>query len=156
MLQAFGKPSHNNDGNGITDKALVHHLPRFGCYTSPLIPEPQRHGKFSPRSKPCMRVSYMHDLTTLWRIWDQSFRVVISQSDAIFDEERNAHLSCLQGNQTDIFELREETAYVEGIDMGGDGLLHDHGGTSRTGEGDGRGDHDCTDNHTDHNLPDNR
>jgi hypothetical protein len=37
---------------------------------------------------------------------------------------------------------------------GGDGLLHDHAGTSRTGERHGSGDHDCTDDDTDHNLPD--
>jgi hypothetical protein len=38
--------------------------------------------------------------------------------------------------------------------MNRDGLLHDHAGTSRTGKGHGSGDHDCTDNDTDHNLPD--
>jgi len=154
MLQAFGKPSHNNDGNEISYKALLHHLRRFGCYTSRLIPEPQRHGKFSPRSKPCMMVGYVHDLTTLWRIWDPAFRVVRSQSDVIFDEERNAHSSCLHGDQTDIFKLPEETEYVDEIETGGDGLLHDHARTSRTGEGHGSGDHDCTDDDTDHNLPD--
>jgi hypothetical protein len=111
-------------------------------------------------------VGYVHDSTTLWRIWDREFRVVRSQSDVIFDEERNAHASCLQGDQTDIFELPEETEYIEELDsgdgflqaqdyeMGGDGLLHDHAGTSRTGEGHGSGDHDCTDDDIDHNLPD--
>jgi len=91
---------------------------------------------------------------------------VRSQSDVIFDEERNAHASCLQGDPTDIFELPEETEYIEEIDSGdvflqaqdyetgGDGLLHDHAGTSRTGEGHGNGDHDCTDDDADHNLPD--
>jgi len=100
-------------------------------------------------------VGYVHDSTTLWRIWDPSFRVVRSQSDVIFDEERNAHSSCLYGDQTDIFELPEETEYVEEIETGGDGLLHDHAGTSRTGEGHGSADHDCTHDDTDHNLPDN-
>jgi len=38
--------------------------------------------------------------------------------------------------------------------MGGDGLLHDHAGTSRTGERRGSGDHDCTDDDTVHILPD--
>ena len=41
MLQALGKPSHNNDGNEISYKAPLHHLQRFGCYASRLIPEPQ-------------------------------------------------------------------------------------------------------------------
>jgi len=166
MLQAFGKPSHNNDGNEISYKAPLHHLRRFGCYASRLISKPQRHGQFNPKSKPSMMVGYVHDSTTLWRIWDPVFRVGKSQSDVIFDKERNAHASCLQGDQTDIFELPEETEYIEEIDSGdeflqaqdyetgGDGLLHDHAGPSRTGEGHGNGDHDCTDDDTDHNLPD--
>jgi len=83
-----------------------------------------------------------------------SSRVLRSQSDVVFDEERNAHASCLHGDQTDSFELPDETEYVEEIETGGDGLLHDHAGTSRTGEGHGSGDHDCTDDETDHNLPD--
>jgi hypothetical protein len=68
MLQAFGKSSHNNDGNEISYKAPLNHLWRFCCYASQLIPEPQCHGKFSPRSKPYMMVGYVHDSTTLWRI----------------------------------------------------------------------------------------
>ena len=58
-------------------------------------------------------VGYVHDSTTLWRIWDPAFQVVRSQSDVIFDKERNAHASCLQGDQTDIFELPEETEYIQ-------------------------------------------
>jgi len=153
MLQAFGKPSHNHDGNEISYKAPLHHLWRFGCYASRLISELQRHGKFSARSKYCVMVGYVHDLTTLWRIWDPAFRVVRSQSDVIFDKERNAHSSCLHGDRTDIFELSEETEYVEKIETGGDGLVHDHAGTRRTGESHGSCDHDCTDDDTDHNLP---
>jgi hypothetical protein len=111
-------------------------------------------------------VRYVHDSTTLWRIWDQAIRVVRSQSDVISDAERNVHASSLQGDQTDIFELPEEMEYIEEIDsgdgflqaqddkMGTDGLLYDHAGTSRTGEGHGSGDHDCTNDDTDHNLPD--
>jgi len=74
--------------------------------------------------------------------------------DVIFDEKRNAYSSCLHGDQTDILELPEETEYVGEIETGGDGLLHDHAGTSRTGEGHGSGDHDGTDDDIDHNLPD--
>jgi len=101
-------------------------------------------------------VGYVHDSTTLWRIWDPALQVVRSQSDVIFDEERNAQASCLRGDQTDIFDLPEETEYVKEIETGRDGLLYDHPGTSRTGEGHGSGDHDCTDTATHHNLPDNR
>ena len=73
-----------------------------------------------------MMVGYVHDSTTLWRIWDPAFRVVRSQSDVIFDDERIAHSSSLHGDQRDIFELPEETEYAEEIETGGDGLLHDH------------------------------
>jgi len=153
MLHAFGKPFNDNNGNIISYKAPLHHLRRLDCYASRLIPEPQWHGTFSPRSKPCMVVGYVHDSTTLWRIWDPAFLVVRSQSDVIFDKERNAQASCLHGNETDILELPEEMKYVEATETGGDGFLHNNTGTSRTGEGHGSGDHDCTDNDTDHNLP---
>jgi hypothetical protein len=91
MLQAFGKPTQDTDGNEISYKAPLHHIRQLDCYASRLIPVPQRHGKVSPRYKPCMMVGYVHDSTTLWTIWDPPFRVVGSQSDVIFDKERNAH-----------------------------------------------------------------
>jgi len=78
MLHAFGKPSHDNDGDKISYQAALHQLRRFGCYSSRLIPEIQGHGKFSSRSKPCMVVGYVEDLTTLCRIWDPVFQVVRS------------------------------------------------------------------------------
>jgi len=53
-----------------------------------------------------------------------------------------------------MFQLPQEAEYVEEIETGGDGLLHDDAGTTRTGEGHGSGDHDCTDDDADHNLPD--
>jgi len=173
MVQAFGKPFRDNDGNEISYKALLHHLPRFGCYTSQLIPKPQRHGKFGPSSKQFIMVGYVHDSTTLWLIWDLAFHIVGSQSNVILKEERNTHTSYLPRDHTYIFELPEETEYIEEIDSGdgllqaydnetgtqdnetgGDGLLHDHAGNSRTGEGHRSGDHDCADNDTVHNLPD--
>jgi hypothetical protein len=173
MLHAFGKPSHNNNGNKTSYKTLLHHLQRFGCYASRLISEPQRHGKFSPTSRPCMMVSYIHDSTTLWRIWNPAFQVVRSQSNVIFDEERNTHTSCRLGDHTDIFELPDKTKYIEEInsgdgflqaqdnetgtqdnETGGDGLLHDHTQNSQTGKGHRSGDHDYTDDGTHHNLPD--
>jgi hypothetical protein len=55
-----------------------------------------------------MMAGYVHDLTTLWWIWDTTFWVIRSQSDVTFDEDRNAHTSCLHRNETDIFELPEE------------------------------------------------
>jgi len=80
-------------------------------------------------------VGYVYDSTTLWTIWDPAVRVVRSQSDVTFDERKNAHSVCLHAAQPDIFDLPEETEYVKEIEMDGDGLLHDHTETSRTGEG---------------------
>jgi hypothetical protein len=45
MLQAFGKPSHDNDGNEMLYWAPHHHLQRFGCCASRLIPKSQGLGK---------------------------------------------------------------------------------------------------------------
>jgi len=98
-------------------------------------------------------VGYVHDSTTHWMIWDRAFRAVRSQSDVIIDEQSNAH-TCLHRDQREIFEVPEEMEYVEEFETGGDGLLHDHAGTSRTGEGHKSGNHDCTENDTDPILPD--
>ena len=38
MLQAYGKPAIDKDGNTISRKAPIHHLRRFGCFVSRLIP----------------------------------------------------------------------------------------------------------------------
>jgi len=100
-------------------------------------------------------VSYVHDSTTLWMIWDPALPVVGSQLNVIFDEERNTHAWYLPGDNTDIYELPEGTEYIEEIDSGdghlqaqdnrtdgdgllqtqdnetgGDGVLHDHAGNS--------------------------
>jgi len=93
-------------------------LPRFGCYVSRLILEVQPHvGKFSPSSKPGMMVGYTHNSKSLWRIWDPEFQRVKTQSEVIFDEERNAHMSCQHGsNGIDMFGLPEDDEYVEGTD----------------------------------------
>ena len=64
------------------------------------------------RSKPgCMMVGYVHNSTTLWRIWDPEFKAVKSQSEVIFDEERNAYSSgpCPQAgknHEEDMFSLK--------------------------------------------------
>ena len=108
MLHAFAKPA----GNKISYKAPTHHLQRFGCYVRKIIPEAQRRSKFGPRSKPCMMVGYTHNSTTLWRIWDPNFQVVRAQSEVIFDEERNASVSCTTDG-IDIFGLPENAEYIE-------------------------------------------
>ena len=49
----------------------IHHLRRFGCVAWKYIPKQQRKDKkFESRSKPCVFVGYVHDTTTIWRIWD--------------------------------------------------------------------------------------
>jgi len=75
-------------------------------------------------------VSYIHDSTTLWRIWDPPLGVLRSQSDVIFDK-RAMPTHHVYTRQTDIFELPEETEYVEEIETGGDGLLHKYAATSQ-------------------------
>jgi len=124
MLHGFGKPTHDADGNEILYQASLHNLRRFGCYASRLIPEGQRRqGKFSPRSKPCMMVGYTHDSKTLWRIWDPEFQRVKTQSEVVFDEERNAHMLCQHGsNEIDMFGLPEDEEYVEETDTGDEPL----------------------------------
>jgi hypothetical protein len=70
------------------------------------------------------------------------------------------------GAHHDIFELAEETEYIEDIDsrdgfvqvqydeIGRDESLNDHVGTSQIREGHGCVNHDCTDDDTDYNLSD--
>jgi len=124
MLHGFGKATHDAAGNEILFQASIHNLCRFGCYASRLIPEVQRHqGKFGQRSKPCMMVGYTHDSKTLWRLWDPEFQTVKAQSEVVFDEERNAHMSCQHGsNESDIFGLPEDEEYVDEIDTGDEPL----------------------------------
>jgi len=124
MLHGFGKPTHDADGNEISYEASLHNLRRFGCYASRLIPEVQRRqGKFGPRSKRCMMVGYTQDSKTLWRIWDPEFQKVKAQSEVIFDEQRNGHMSCQHGsNEIDIFGLPEDEEYVDEIDTGDEPL----------------------------------
>jgi len=51
---------------------------------------------------------------TLWRIWDPKIQRVKTQSEVVFDEERNAHMSCQHGsNEIDMFGLPEDWEYVE-------------------------------------------
>jgi len=51
--------------------APIYHLRRFGCRAHKLIPKVQRtSGKFSTRSRECIMLGYVHDSTTIWRLWD--------------------------------------------------------------------------------------
>ena len=61
-----------------------------------------------------MMVSYTHNSKTLCRLWNPEFQRVKAQSEVVFDEERNAHMSCQhESNEIDIFELPEDEEYVE-------------------------------------------
>jgi len=43
-----------------------------------------------------MMAGYMHDYTTLWRIWDPEHNTEKAQLDVIFDDECIAYVSYLQ------------------------------------------------------------
>jgi len=79
------------------------------------MPEvPLRQGKFGPRSKPCIMVGYTHDPKSLSRIWDPEFLRVKTQAEVVFDEQRNAHMSCQHGsNEIDMVGLPQDEEYVE-------------------------------------------
>jgi hypothetical protein len=144
----FEKPLDDPTRKRINYKAPLHHLCRFGCYASRLIPEKQRTDqKLGARSKACMMVGYVHDSTTLWRIWDLEHKTVKAQSDVIFDEERNAYISCPQSlkrkqgvhddepkvtTEIDIFGLPQEGTYIEDIDASGTDESMAHGHTQDT------------------------
>jgi len=62
-----------------------------------------------------MMVGYVHDSTTLWRIWDAENNRVKAQSDVIFDKGSKAYISCPQSykrkNIRRIEELEEITEF---------------------------------------------
>jgi hypothetical protein len=111
-----------------------------------------------------MMVGYVHDSTTMWRIWDLQLKTVRTQSDVVFDEERNAYTSCLQSlkksnravpaeagdseiteiedtDEIDIFGLPQEEIHLEIIDkhdLEDPGRADDgmmHGRTRKSGAG---------------------
>jgi len=62
-------------------------------------------------------VGYTHDSKMLRRIWDPEFHRVRAQSEVIFDEERNAQMSCQhESNEIDMVGLLEVEEYVEETD----------------------------------------
>ena len=93
MLHSHGKPTHTADQIPISYAAPLHHLRRFGCWVSRQIPEPRRtDSKFGSRSKPCMMVGYVHDSTTVWKIWDPEEGKVKTQSSNIRRRTECLHL----------------------------------------------------------------
>jgi len=81
-----------------------------------------------------MMVGYTHDSKTLWRLWVAEFQRVKAQSEVVFDEERNAHMSCQhESNEIDIFEIPEDEKYVKETDTG-DEPLRDSQPTQKGGQ----------------------
>jgi hypothetical protein len=70
------------------EKPDLSHLRRFGCSANRLIPKEQQEGKFSPRSRECIMIGYVHNTSKIWRLWDPKFRRIVCSSDVIFDESR--------------------------------------------------------------------
>jgi hypothetical protein len=110
MLDGFCNPTDNADRNEISYHTSIYNLCQFECYASRLIPEVQHcQGKLGPCSKPCMMIGYTHHSKMLWRIWDPEFLKVNTQSEVVFDKQRNAHMSCQhESNEIDIFGLPED------------------------------------------------
>ena len=70
-------------------KPSIRHLRRVGCSTYKLIPPPQRtNQKFSERSRLFIMIGYVHDATTMWRLWDTVEHHMITASNVIFDERK--------------------------------------------------------------------
>ena len=58
-------------------KPSITHLRRFGCTAYRLVPPAQRHGKFASRAEIVYMLGYVHDSTTIWRLWDADKKRVI-------------------------------------------------------------------------------
>jgi hypothetical protein len=154
MLHSYGKPEYDKPPDDPTQiknsyKAQLHHLRRFGCYISRLIPKKQRTDKkLGARSTARMIVGYVHDSTTLWRIWDPEHNTVKAQSAVIFHEDSNADISYPQSlkhknsceteqleeiteeiTEIDLFDLPPEAIHIEDIELSGTGESMDHGRT---------------------------
>ena len=95
MLNSYGNPEYDKPHDDpaqmkISYRAPPHRLRQFECYVSRLIPKKQRTDKtLGARSNACMMDGYVHDSTTLWRIWDPEHKTVKAQYDVIFVEDRN-------------------------------------------------------------------
>ena len=68
MLDGFGIPLYDINGNKILFYPSLPNRRRIGCYGSRLILEVLCRGIFGMRLKPCMMVGYTYDPKTLWRI----------------------------------------------------------------------------------------
>jgi hypothetical protein len=131
MLHSHIKKKNGDTENGDAEPVgppPIHHLRRFGCLAHKRIPEDQRTDKkLGERSKHAMMVGYVHNSTSMWRIWDPDFKKTIQTSDVDFDEEINCYTTCpppavseSDGKAIDPFGLPEKepihVEYVEAAD----------------------------------------
>jgi len=67
-------------------KPTISHLCRFGCKAYRMLPAAQRHGKFASRAETVYMLGYVHDSTSIWRLWNTERQGVIQASNVRFDE----------------------------------------------------------------------
>jgi hypothetical protein len=67
-------------------KPTVSHLRRFGCVAYRTLPVVQRQGKFTSRAETVYMLGYVHDNTSIWRLWNTERKRVIQASNIRFDE----------------------------------------------------------------------
>jgi hypothetical protein len=72
-------------------KPKVHHLRHFRYTVYKWIPKEQRSNKnFSPQSKPCMFLGYVHKTTKVWYLWDFEQKKAIEYSYMVWREDQSA------------------------------------------------------------------
>src|SRR5207237_5058490 len=98
-------------------KPAINHIRRFGCRVYKRIPESQRDDKkLGHRSRPCVMLGYVHNATTMWKVYDFENGKVTNVSDAIFDEKVNAYASCEYIGNKDILGMPEPEPLYEEIE----------------------------------------
>ena len=67
-------------------KPTISHLCRFGCKAYRMLRAAQRQGKFASRADTVYMLGYVHDSTSIWRLWNTERQHVIQASNVRFDE----------------------------------------------------------------------
>jgi len=67
-------------------KPTISHLRRFGCKAYRILPAARRHGKFASQAETVYILGYVHDSTSIWRLWNTERQRVIQASNVRFDE----------------------------------------------------------------------
>jgi len=106
-------------------KPELQHLRRFGSAAHKLIPAEQRNGKFSPRSRLCLMLGYVHHTTKIWRLWDPVEARAIQASNVKFDE------ALIQGKRVLDEPVRDTLHALANPETEGDDLSDDNGVDTR-------------------------